>query len=127
MLQLYYLQIEGKFTARNKMILSFFFNLAKVAAKCQLLTLLSRKSEGENKFATSVDIVVAKGKILCFKPCSTNFEIMPCGCFHRRHLRIEIDSNQSNKPYANFRLVGSHAIYSFVSQTILEKQNYGYE
>ena len=40
---------------------------------------------------------------------------MPSGCFHRRHLRIEIDSDQSHIPYANFRLVGSHAIYSFVS------------
>ena len=28
----------------------------------------------------------------------------------------DIDSNKSHIPYANFRLVGSHAIYSFVPQ-----------
>ena len=48
-LQLRYLQ--RKFTARNKIILSFIylFILAKVAAKWQLLTLLFQKSEGDNK------------------------------------------------------------------------------
>ena len=31
-------------------------------------------------------------------------------------LQLEIDTNQSDIPYVNFRLVGSHAIYSFVSE-----------
>ena len=43
----------------------YLFILAKVAAKWQLLTLLFRKNEGDKsrKFATSPDILVAKGKI----------------------------------------------------------------
>ena len=52
MLQLSYLQIERKFTARNKTIL---FILAKVAAKRQLVTLLFQRAR--------VKILLAKGKI----------------------------------------------------------------
>ena len=64
MLQLHYLQIKRKFTARNINFVTSLFIFAKVAAKWQLLTLFFRKSEGENKsqIATSPGILLTKGK-----------------------------------------------------------------